>query len=133
MGSILRLLLATLLVAITAFAVASLVSGADYLVWPVGPFPLGNLLTALGLLGAPTAAMLYAGSRLWLRRLCLVAMGLALAWYPVSALLAGNLNLTFSGDRDLAWLALTGLSALLSLLVPLITALVRFLDQLRGR
>ncbi len=133
MGSILRLLLATLLVAITAFAVASLVSGADYLVWPVGPFPLGNLLTALGLLGAPTAAMLYAGSRLWLRRLCLVAMGLALAWYPVSALLAGNLNLTFSGDRGLAWLALTGLSALLSLLVPLITALVRFLDRLRGR
>ncbi len=133
MGGLQRLLLATLLVGMTVFAIASLVSGADYLLWPVGPFPLGNLLTVLGLIGAPLASMLYAGSRNWLRRLCLVAVSLALAWYPVSALLSGNLNLIFSGDRGLAWFALTGVSTLLSLLVPILTAFIRLFDRLRGR
>ncbi len=133
MSAVQRLLLATLLVGTTVFAAASLVSGAGYLVWPIGPFPLGNLLTVFGLVGAPTAAWLYAGSRAWLRRLCIVAIVLALAWYPVSILLAGNVNLSFSGNRGQPWLVLTGISSLLSLLMPFVVAGTNLVDRLRRR
>ncbi len=128
-----RLLLATLLVSTTVFAAASLVSGASYLLWRIGPFPLGNLLTVLGLVGTPLAAWLYAGSRAWLRRLCVVTITLALAWYPFSILLAGNLNLSFSGNRGLPWLVLTGVSSLLSLTVPFVVVGVSLIDRLRRR
>ena len=128
-----RLLLAVALLAVTVFATASLVKGAGYLLWPVGPFPLGNLLTVAGLVAAPLAAMLYAGERRWLRGLCWFAVALAVLWYPVSIAMAGNLNLTFYGDRGLSWYVMTGASVLLSLLSPVVVAVARLFDALRNR
>ncbi len=125
--------LAVLLVATTVFAMAALVSGAAFLVQPIGPFPLGNLLTVLGLVGMPLAAWLYSGSRAWLRGFCVVAIALALAWYPVSIALAGNLHLSFSGNHGFTWLVITAVITLLSLSAPMVVAIVRLVDRLRGR
>ncbi len=124
-------LLASVLVAVTVFAAVSLISGATYLLWPVGPFPLGNLLTAAGLVSPPLAAWLYAGNRRWLRGFCLVAMTLAALWYPVSIVMAGNPSLNFTGYRGVPWVWLTLGSAVLSLLSPVLVAGARLIDRLR--
>ncbi|MEM8681839.1 MAG: hypothetical protein AAGF72_00325 [Pseudomonadota bacterium] len=119
------------LLAIAIFATASLVSGADYLLQPVGPFPLGNLLTTAGLASLPLAAWLYAGDRRWLNWLCLFAVVLAVCWYPASAALAGNLNLEFSGQRGGYWVMLTLASAVLSVMTPVVVLGVTVVDRLR--
>ena len=133
MSALQRLAAAAALLAVTVFAGVSLVNGADYLLRPVGPFPFGNLLTVAGLVAAPLAALLYAGERRWLRGLCLLAVVLALLWYPVSISMAGNLNLTFSGNRGSSWYVLTGSSAILSLLSPVVVACARMVDRVRRR
>ena len=98
-----RLLLALALVAVAVFATASLINAADYLLWPVGPFPLGNLLTAAGMVAPALAAWLYAGDRRWLRGYCVLFIWLTLA------------------------------CAVTSLLAPVMVAIVRLVDVLRRK
>lgn len=129
MGNTQRLLLAILLLGSTVFATASLINGADYLLWSVGPFPLGNVLVVLGLVGAPAAAWLYAGPQRWLRRFCIFAILLALLWYPISILMSGNLYLNFSGDRGEFWWVMTVASVLWSLLTPFVVVIIRLIGD----
>jgi hypothetical protein len=96
-----------LLLAPVAWVVAMSV-GPGWAEWALpGGLPLGNLSAALALLGWPAAAALLARRGSAARRFALIAIGLALAWLPVSATLAGNLALNFSGQRGTAWAVFT--------------------------
>lgn len=82
--------------------------GPGWAEWALpGGLPLGNLSAALALLGWPAAAALLARPGSAARRFALIALALALAWLPVSATLAGNLALNFSGQRGTAWAVIT--------------------------
>lgn len=93
------------LLAISAFASISLVLGASYLdAMLPGGLPLGNALTALGLCAAAGAAVGLSAPGTVLRLASLVSLLGAVAWLPVSVVLAGNLQLNFSSERGLAWM-----------------------------
>lgn len=93
------------LLAIAAFAVVSLALGPSYLDAALpGGLPLGNALTALGLCAAAGAAFGLSTPGTVLRLAALMSLFGAVAWLPVSILIAGNLELNFSGDRGLAWM-----------------------------
>ena len=104
----LRGAIVVLLLAIAAFALWSLVSGASYLEAALpGGLPIGNALSAIGLcVVAGSAAGLSArGTRL--RSFSVATLIASVAWLPASIALAGNLALNFHGDRRTAWLALS--------------------------
>lgn len=93
---------------IAIFAIWSLASGAAYLEWGLpGGLPLGNVLAAAVLASLAGIAVEFSRQRSVLRKASWVALGLALAWLPVSIALAGNLMLTFSGGRGTPWVGLT--------------------------
>lgn len=104
---------------IRKLAIAALLGLPVVFLWPLiampaaselnlpGGLPLGNLLVALALAAWPAAARLLSPPRSAARRFAGFALVLAMAWLPVSAALAGNLALNFSGDRGTAWLAFT--------------------------
>ena len=98
--------LALLLVVVyTAFA---LVSGAPLLDAELpGGLPAGNLLTAVAMCSLGGIATILAPRGSHARVFSYVALLAAAAWFPVSAALAGNLSLNFSGERGEAWLVLT--------------------------
>ena len=101
--------LAIALLLLLPFAwVLAMPSGPGWPEWPLpGGLPLGNLSAALALLGWPAAAALLARPGSAARRFALIAFALSLAWLPVSATLAGNVALNFSGQRGTAWAVLT--------------------------
>jgi hypothetical protein len=99
---------ATVLLAITAFVVLSLASGATYLEAMLpGGLPVGNALAALGLCAAAGAAVGLSARGTALRVVSLASLIAAVAWLPVSVALAGNLTLNFGGGRGLAWVVLS--------------------------
>jgi hypothetical protein len=99
---------AAMLLAIAAFAVAALASGARYLEFELpGGLPLGNALAALGLCAAAGAAMPLARPGTVLRAAAWASLIAAAAWLPISIALAGNLALNFGGGRGQAWLVLS--------------------------
>lgn len=103
-----RHILVVVLLALVAFAVASLVLGADFLGQRLpGGLPLGNLLAALVFCGTAGAALALSRPGTALRVASIVALAAAVLWLPVSATLAGNLELNFSGTRGSAWLVLS--------------------------
>lgn len=75
-----------------------------------GGLPAGNLLAAITFAAWPAAAVLIARPGSLARRLAIGALALALAWLPVSLLLAGNLALNFEGLRGTLWMGLTVLT-----------------------
>lgn len=104
----------TTLLAITAFAVASLASGAAFLGAPLpGGLPLGNALAALGLCAAAGAAIGLGRAGTLRRAVAIAALLAAAAWLPVSVMLAGNLALNFGGGRGQAWMAISLATVLL--------------------
>ena len=112
------------LLAIAAFAAISLVRGASYLdAMLPGGLPLGNALTALGLCAAAGVAVGLSAPGTVLRLASLVSLLGAVAWLPVSVVLAGNLQLNFSGERGLAWMVFS-LVVMLDVLGTLAWALV---------
>ena len=112
------------LLAIAAFAAISLARGASYLdAMLPGGLPLGNVLTALGLCAAAGAAVGLSAPGTVLRLASLVSLLGAVAWLPVSVVLAGNLQLNFSGERGLAWMVFS-LVVVLDVLGTLAWALV---------
>ena len=110
----------------------SLGSGADYLEWRVARgLPLGNLLAAAGLAGLAALAVELSRQSSVLRAASWVSLGLAVAWLAVSIALAGNLELTFSGDRGTHWVGLIlGIAAVVLVCVAGGVAL-RIGDRLR--
>lgn len=108
-----RALAVAVLLAVAAFSFASLLLGASYLSAVLfGALPFGNVLAALALSALAGVALLAAASPS-ARRLASFAVVASVAWLPVSAWLAGNLALNFSGNRGAVWFALTGGVALL--------------------
>lgn len=92
------------------FTAVGLTRGADWLVAPVPGLPglpLGNLATWLSLVALAWLALLAVGSgrgRPWSR----VLLAAALAWLPVSALIAGNGSLSFRTETGwFAWIGYT--------------------------
>ena len=107
------------LFAIALFAALSLLSGAPYLsAYLFGSLPVGNLLTALGLCAASAAAIGLSMPGTWLRAVSFVALLASALWLPVSAAMAGNLELSFSGSRGDTWLLISvGTLALVAIAV----------------
>ena len=118
----------SLLLALTAFALLSLVMGASYLETMLpGGLPIGNALSAIGLCAPAGAAVALSSSRTALRRVSVAALIAAISWLPVSIALAGNLALNFQGDRGEAWLifsAAVGVAVFCTLGWALIAALI---------
>lgn len=111
-------LIVLILLAVAVLALGWLVSGAGELeqVLP-GGMPVGNVLTAIALVAPALAAVLLsrAGSRC--RQMAKLALVGAVLWLPLSVVLAGNVQLNFSGSRGAAWLALS----LLTLVVVMVS------------
>lgn len=121
-----RKLIVSLLVLLPAAAVVVFGAGLPWVEGSaVGTLPNGNLLAAIALLAWPAAACLIAPADSGARRFALVALALALAWLPVSAMLAGNLALNFSGQRGSLWLGFTAFVMLLGLAALLASMLQR--------
>lgn len=122
-----------MLLAISVFAIGSLVSGAPYLEVPLpGGLPVGNVLAAAGLISGAAAALGLSRPASWLRHISLASLIVASAWLPVSIGLAGNLVLNFDPSRGTAWIWLT-LATALSVLCSLVLALVSRLLARRFR
>lgn len=87
-------------------------------------------MTAIGLCAAAGAAVGLSTKGTALRLASLVALCGAVAWLPVSILLAGNLELSFSGDRGLVWMVFS-LMVLLDVVSALAWALIASLIAVR--
>ena len=99
---------AALLVGIALATLGALFSGAGWLESTLpGGLPAGNVLAALALCAPAAAAAVIARHGSLSRRLAVGVLVLALAWMPVSLLLAGNPELNFSSGRGNTWLALS--------------------------
>lgn len=93
------------LMVVAALSGGALLSGSGLAEYPLpGGLPLGNLLMAVGLCGLSGTAWLLSAGGTARRRFAAMALLASLLWLPVSALLAGNLALNFSGTRGTAWL-----------------------------
>ena len=119
-----KFLLAATLLLLGCALMAAFLLGAEVLDQTL---PLG--LNA-GVAAAALSLVLVAAGPAWLagpgapfRRLSRVALVAAVAWLPVAVLLAGGLQLSYSGWRSVAWLVLTGF-VLLAVLVSWGVALV---------
>ncbi len=111
-----KAIVVVVLLAVAAFAVLSLASGASSLEAMLpGGLPLGNVLSALAPCAIAGAAVLLSVPRTACRGVSAAALIAAVAWLPVSAALAGNLALNFSGWRGTAWLAYTAAVVVLAL------------------
>lgn len=103
-----KVLAAITLLAIAVVSVASLVSGADYLEFVLpGGLPVGNAVSALGLVCAAVVPVLLSAHGSVLRTAAVVTLGAAIVWLPASTALAGNLELNFTGWRGSVWLGLS--------------------------
>lgn len=105
-------------------AAGGLLSGRPWLGNPTHLFgiPAGNLLAWVAVVALPVAARMAARAGR-LRQLAAALLIAALAWLPVSILLAGNVALNFQGGaRLLAWLLYTGAMLVLPLLLMAGTA-----------
>ncbi len=111
-------------------ALAALVSGSEWLGAELpGGVPLGNLLAASILFAPALAGWLAARPRTRQRLWATMTLVVALAWLPVSMLLAGNVALNFHGERGAAWL---GFSAVVVVAVG-VSLLWAVVAGLRGR
>jgi len=114
---------ATVLLAIAAAAILSLVSGAPWLgVALPGGLPLGNALAAVGLCAAAGAAVRLSRRGTRLRVAATASLASAAAWLPVSVALAGNLALDFNNGRGMAWM-IASAAVLIAILCTLLWAL----------
>lgn len=97
-----------------------------------GGLPAGNLLAAITFAAWPAAAVLIARPGSLARRLAIGALALALAWLPVSLLLAGNLALNFEGLRGTLWMGLTVLTLSAGTAALAWSAIHRLISHQRG-
>jgi hypothetical protein len=122
-----------LLLVVACASIGSLVAGAGYVEWTLpGGVPVGNVLAALGLCAPAGAAWMVSPPASWARRFASIALGAAIAWLPVSVVLAGNLALNFSGGRGTLWLAMSagvGLVVLVALAWAAVACVVAFIRR----
>lgn len=97
-----------------------------------GGLPAGNLLAAITFAAWPAAAALIARPGSLARRFAIGALALALAWLPVSLLLAGNLALNFEGLRGTLWMGLTVLTLSAGAAALAWSAIHRLIGHQRG-
>lgn len=97
-----------------------------------GGLPAGNLLAAITFAAWPAAAALIARPGSLARRFAIGALALALAWLPVSLLLAGNLALNFEGPRGALWMGLTVLTLAAGTAALAWSAIHRLIGHRRG-
>lgn len=95
----------------TAIAVGFLLTGSAWLGRAVLYVPAGNWAAWFFLAGLNALACVLAAPRAWLQWPARSLFALAVAWYPVSVALMGNLNL--SGDNALSGSIWMGYTALL--------------------
>ena len=115
-------------------AIGSLLSGVRWLEFLLpGGLPLGNLLAVVALVAPAGAAVVLSAPASGARTFAWVAAGLAAAWLPASAILAGNLALNFRGEGWDAWLAMSAAIALATLVALASAAAQHVLPRLRGR
>jgi hypothetical protein len=108
-------LTALVLFAIAAIFIGVLISGARYSEWVLpGGLPLGNALAAICLCSLPGSAFYLSPVGSVRRRISQVVFSVTLFWLPISLVLAGNLQLNFSGYRGTAWLVISLVTALAS-------------------
>jgi hypothetical protein len=107
--------------AFAAFVLAGvmLATGGAWLAEPtaLSGIPVGNLVAWVFQLALPAAAWL------WLRggplgRMATAVLWLGVLWLPISILLAGNVELNFSGGwKSLAWIVLSAACVVLPLVL----------------
>ena len=125
-----RSLLSLALFAVVAVTLAGLVTGAQWLTrttpgWPA--LPLGNLASWSAMIAMAVLARLWALPGPWVLR-ANVLIALALAWLPLSRMLAGEWALNFEGGpRWATWRAYTAglglalVGGLLAILIARVT------------
>lgn len=113
---------------------AGLVTGADLVqqVLP-GGLPVGNAVAAAALLCFAGAAVQLSTAPGWVAWTARVSLGMAVAWLPLSALLAGNLQLNFHGDAGTLWAWLTALTLGLALVSFACAGIQRVHRRMRRR
>lgn len=105
--------LVALLTVIALGSLYALLSGAPFLAASLpGGLPVGNAMASVGLCAFGGAAIGLSRADTRLRAISVGSLVMAACWLPFSLLLAGNLELNFSGHRGSAWLALTLVTAL---------------------
>ena len=126
-----RIALSLVLLALVAAVVGSLVGGAAWLEVPtpgLPALPVGNAATWAAMIAVATLVRLWAPAGPWVLR-ANVLLGLALAWLPLSRLLAGNWANNFAGGPAWAtWRAYTaglGLALVGGLLAVLVMRITR--------
>jgi hypothetical protein len=120
--------------ALAAFAATSLVLGASYLGATLpGGLPLGNLLTAAGLISLAFAAVVLSAPATGARTFATLATTLTAIWLPASVILAGNLALNFQGSAGSIWAAMSAVTLLVALVALVWATGQRLLRRLRRR
>ena len=104
-----KFLLAAMLLLLGCLLMAAFLLGAGALDQdlPLG-LNAGVAAAALALVLAAVGPAWLAGPGTRLRAVSRIALGAAVAWLPVSMLVAGGVQLSYSGWRSVAWLVLTG-------------------------
>ncbi|MEO0615525.1 MAG: hypothetical protein AAFY69_05255 [Pseudomonadota bacterium] len=99
-----------------------------------GGLPIGNLLTAAGMVCAGLAGLAYSRSGTVLRLLAIVTTMVALAWIPVGVATSGNLNFNFySNDAGyMLWFRYTAVAGVLGV-ATLIATLAVAISEYRDR
>jgi hypothetical protein len=93
------------------FCLVSLALGLGWLVIILpGGFPLGTVATWLMLIALARALLRLAPRMTRRRQLAWLGLMLAVAWYPFSIYMAGNVTLTFHGDSG-PWVIWTAVIA----------------------
>lgn len=125
------------LAAVFVLTLTALLRGVAWLDRPVpGAFgvPVGNLVATASLASLPGIVWIVARRRSLLRRCAAATTVLALAWQPVSTVIAGNVRNNFQGDdgRFEIWLTYTVAVAVAGI-VEIGVAMVRGIGRARRR
>lgn len=127
-----RVRIAVVLLALAAFAAYALLAGSPWIETSLpGGLPLGNALAALLLCALAGAGLALSPKGTALRASAGVGLLVAIAWLPLSIVLAGNLALNFAGEHGLAWLWFSAGIALYAVLVLSTAAISVVIGRLR--
>ena len=111
---------------------AFLVSGHPLLNWPENGLPLGTLAAGVLVGGLGALPLAIAPARGFVRRFCLGVFGLAVAWLPVSLLLAGNLRLNFVDGPRSEWANAVGILTVAGITLAAVASVLARLLTKRG-
>ncbi len=123
-----------LLVSIIGCCSYPLIAGLSLLNWQLfGELPLGNVLAALVIASLACLVYLLRPRNIYFTVIAWVCLLMAFLWFPVSALLAGNLQLLFSGDKGQFWTIYTRATVIISLAALLVILSIKLFQFIRLR